>query len=233
MSNEMFQRNIQFWGEEKQQILAESSILIAGVGGLGCAVADGLTRTGIGKLILVDNGVIEASNLNRQILFDQADIGQSKVVVARQKLLRINPELEIEIFQSPVEDLKDEPLPHFKGIADCLDNFAARFGLEQLMQPNQFLVHGGVQNDFGQITTIKPNETQKLQEIYPGVHIPVSVPIVPQTVLAIGSLMVQEIINNLFDKPQLLNKILIVELADFSMFKVEMGEKEKKEEQRA
>ena len=220
--DEMFQRNIQFWGEDKQQILRKSSILIAGVGGLGCVVAEILTRAGIGKLILVDNDTVEISNLNRQILFAQTDLGKPKVEVAKQKLQAINPILEVTIFQNSVDDLKDLPLPHFTGIADCLDNFAARFELEKLIKQIHFLVHGGVQNDFGQITTIKLGKTQTLSEIYPGAHIPVSVPIVPQNVLAIGSLMAQEIINNLFYKPQLLNKMLILELADFSMFKVEI-----------
>ena len=220
--DEMFQRNIQFWGEDKQQILRKSSILIAGVGGLGCVVAEILTRAGIGKLILVDNDTVEISNLNRQILFAQTDLGKPKVEVAKQKLQAINPILEVTIFQNSVDDLKDWPLPHFTGIADCLDNFAARFELEKLIKQIHFLVHGGVQNDFGQITTIKLGKTQTLSEIYPGAHIPVSVPIVPQNVLAIGSLMAQEIINNLFYKPQLLNKMLILELADFSMFKVEL-----------
>ena len=220
--DEMFQRNIQFWGEDKQQILRKSSILIAGVGGLGCVVAEILTRAGIGKLILVDNDTVEISNLNRQILFAQTDLGKPKVEVAKQKLQAINPILEVTIFQNSVDDLKDLPLPHFTGIADCLDNFAARFELEKLIKQIHFLVHGGVQNDFGQITTIKLGKTQTLSEIYPGAHIPVSVPIVPQNVFAIGSLMAQEIINNLFYKPQLLNKMLILELADFSMFKVEL-----------
>ena len=222
MINQIFQRNIQFWGEKKQKILADSSILIAGVGGLGCTVAEILTRTGVGKLILIDNGIITASNLNRQILFDVSDIGKPKVDIAKQKLRGINPELEVEIFQQDISDLKELHLPHFTGIADCLDNFTARFELEKLMQPEHFLVHGGVQNDFGQITTMKTGVTQTLKKIYPGTHIPVSVPIIPQTVTAVGSLMTQEIINNLFGIPQLLNKILILELADFSMFKVEI-----------
>jgi molybdopterin/thiamine biosynthesis adenylyltransferase len=218
----MFQRNIQFWGEEKQQLLARSTILIAGVGGLGCTVAEGLTRAGIGKLILIDNDKVEISNLNRQILFDQNDLGKPKVIVAQQKLQAINPNLEVTIFQHDITNLKELTLPHFIGIADCLDNFSARFELEKLLLPNHFLVHGGVQNDFGQITTIKPEKTQTLKDIYPGVHIPVAVPIIPQNVLSIGSLMVQEIINNLFGKPQLLNKMLILELSDFSMFKMEI-----------
>ena len=219
---EMFSRNIKFWGDEKQKILSNSSILIAGIGGLGCTVAEVLTRAGIGKLILIDNDVVEVSNLNRQILFDQNDIGKPKVEIAKHKLHEINPELEVKVFQQDISDLKNLHLPHFEGIADCLDNFAARFELEKLLIENHFLVHGGVQNDFGQVTTILQQKTQSLKDIYPGIHIPVSVPIVPQTVIIIGSMMAQEIINNLFGKPQLINKLLIVELSDFSMFKVEL-----------
>jgi len=219
---ELFRRNIQFWGEEKQKILADSCFFVVGVGGLGCTVAEGLTRAGIGKLILIDKDQVEISNLNRQILYSQNDIGKAKVEVARKKLLEINPNLEVVTMQQDICALKDEPLPHFEGIADCLDNFKARFELEMLIKPKHFLVHGGVQNDFGQITTIHPGKTQTLKDIYPGVHIPATVPVVPQIVIAIGSLMVQEIINNLFDKPQLINKMLIIELSDFSMFKVKI-----------
>lgn len=219
----MFQRNIQFWGEDKQKILAESSLLIAGTGGLGCVVAEGLIRAGLGKLILLDNSCVQESNLNRQILFDRIDIGKSKMEVARQKLQRINPELEIEIFPCSVEDLKKVSLPHFDGIADCLDNFAARFELEKLLQPNQFLVHGGVRNDFGQLTTIIPQKTQSLKAVFAGMNSAVPVTVLPQTVLAIGSLMVQELINNLFGKPELSNILLILELTDFSMHKVKLS----------
>ncbi len=194
------------------------------MGGLGCTVAEILTRAGIGKLILIDKDEVEISNLNRQILYDRSNIGKPKVGVAKHKLQAINPELEIEIIQKDISDLNQSRLPHFAGIADCLDNFTARFELEKFLQPDHFLVHGGVQNDFGQITTIKIGVTQTLKEIYPGAHIPGPVPIIPQTVIAIGSLMAQEIINNLFDKPQLLNKMLILELADFSMFKVKIRE---------
>lgn len=218
----MFQRNIQFWGKDKQQKLSESSVLIAGVGGLGCLVAEGLTRAGIGKLILIDKQKIEISNLNRQILFNQTDLGKAKVKIAQQKLQAINPELVIEIFQDDITEMKATDLPRFDGIADCLDNFTTRFYLEQFLCKDHFLVHGGVQNDFGQITTIIPDKTQSLKEIYPGIHIPVAVPIMPQIVMLIGSLMLQEIINNLFDKPLLMNTMLILELDDLSMFKVEL-----------
>ncbi|OPX25805.1 MAG: hypothetical protein B1H06_06910 [Candidatus Cloacimonas sp. 4484_143] len=99
---DMFSRNIKFWGDEKQKILANSSILIAGIGGLGCTVAEVLIRAGIGKLILIDKDIVEVSNLNRQILFDQNDVGKPKVDVAKHKLKAINPELEVEVFQQDI-----------------------------------------------------------------------------------------------------------------------------------
>jgi molybdopterin-synthase adenylyltransferase len=219
---DMFSRNIEFWGEKKQALLKNSSILIAGMGGLGCTVAENLVRAGIGKLILLDNDEIEISNLNRQILYDQHDTGKSKVEVAKHKLKAINPELEIEVFQKDVSELANLHLPRFDGIADCLDNYESRFILNDALEENQFLVHGGVKNDFGQITTIKNGITQNLRQIFGDYKDEAGLGIIPQTVITIGSLMTHEIINNLFDKPQLLNKLLIVELSDFSMFKVEI-----------
>ena len=102
---DMFSRNIKFWGEKKQAILKDSSILIAGMGGLGCTVAENLVRAGIGKLILVDNDIITETNLNRQILFDQIDIGKSKVITAKKKLLRINSKIEIMSLEKKIESI--------------------------------------------------------------------------------------------------------------------------------
>ncbi len=219
---DIFSRNTKFWGDEKQKILANSSILIAGVGGLGCAVAEILVRAGIGKLILIDNDIIEISNLNRQILFDQNDIGKPKVDVAKYKLKAINPELKVEVSKKDVSELTNLHLPHFEGIADCLDNYESRFILNDALKDNQFLVHGGVKNDFGQITTIKNEVTQDLKQIFGEQNDEVEPGIIPQTVITIGSLITHEIINNLFDKPLLLNKLLIVELSDFSVFKINL-----------
>ena len=219
---DMFSRNIKFWGDEKQKILTDSSILIAGVGGLGCTVTENLVRAGIGKLILIDHDLIIETNLNRQILFDNFDIGKLKVEVAKRKLKAINPELKVEVYQKDVSELKDLHLPHFDGIADCLDNYNSRFVLNDALLDDQFLVHGGVKNDFGQITTIKNRITQNLKQIFGEQKDEIESGIIPQTVITIGSLMAHEIINNLFDKPQLLNKMLILELSDFSMFKVEL-----------
>lgn len=78
------------WDIEAQTRLKHSRILIIGMGGLGCPVADTLVRAGVGELFIVDGDTIEASNLQRQTLFTPADIGKSKVQTAKQRLTMIN-----------------------------------------------------------------------------------------------------------------------------------------------
>ena len=75
--------------------------LLLGTGGLGCSVALGLARLGVGKIILLDKDVVDVHNLNRQILFDHADVGHSKVEAAQKKILRdhrINQKMEVETY---------------------------------------------------------------------------------------------------------------------------------------
>ena len=220
---EIFSRNILFRGKEKQEIVRNSSILIAGIGGLGCVVSEILVRSGIGKLILVDFDIVNGSDLNRQILYDHNDIGKPKAEIARNKLKAISDHsdiipLQIKITESNLIEFKNH---YFNGIADCLDNFESRFALERLLRKDQFLVHGGVESDFGQITTIIPEKTQRLKDIYPNMKNRDSIiPVIPTTVLTIGSLMAQEILNNILGEPKLVNEMLIIELADFSFSKV-------------
>eukprot|EP00347_Sterkiella_histriomuscorum_P003964 403362263 len=92
------QRRIEGWDQSK---LEKSVCLLLGTGGLGCSVALGLARLGVGKIIMIDKDVVDISNLNRQILFDHNDIGQPKVQVAREKILQhhlINKSMIVEAY---------------------------------------------------------------------------------------------------------------------------------------
>jgi len=223
----VFSRNILAWGEEKQQRLAEACILVAGVGGLGCTVAEILVRSGVGTLIILDNGIIDEPDLNRQILYTRDDLGKVKVEVAAEKLSRIHT-------QSTIIPVNDRIVPdpalfdrlcqyNFHGIADCFDNFSSRFILEELLKEDVFLVHGGVQNDYGQITTIKRNITKTLKALFPNVEDTRSpLPVCPQIVSCVGSMMAYEIVNNLWNTPQLLNTLFIIELSDFTFSKIQL-----------
>ena len=95
------QQRLSIWNQE---IIEQSSILIVGVGGTGGEVAKNLALLGIGKLILVDIDTIEFSNLNRQLLFTEADIGKNKVDVAKEAILnRYNKTVEIDTYPSNIQ----------------------------------------------------------------------------------------------------------------------------------
>ena len=87
-SRQIILRNIGTLGQKK---ILNSRVLIIGMGGLGCPVAEFLTRSGVGKLGIVDHDIVSLSNIHRQSLYDGNDLGKSKVKVAQKKLRNINP----------------------------------------------------------------------------------------------------------------------------------------------
>lgn len=225
----LFARNILFWGDEKQKQLAEARILVAGVGGLGSTVAEILVRAGIGTLVILDDGIIDEPDLNRQIQYTQNDLGKAKVEIAARKLSSIHQQTTIIPIRRRLEDdpaLRDSLRQHkVDGIADCFDSFESRFVLEKSLQDNMFLVHGGVQSDYGQVTTMKRGQTPLFSELYAQMEDSDSpLPVCPQSVICIASLMAHEVMNNIWQAPKLLNTLLIVELADFTFSKIQLGQ---------
>lgn len=121
------------WGIEKQSIVKQSTVFIAGAGGLGSPVAIYLAVAGIGHLKICDYDIIDISNLNRQILHDHSKIGSKKVISAMQALKRINSNIRItpimeKINEKNVCDLLDG----VDIIIDCLDNLQTRHLLNDI-----------------------------------------------------------------------------------------------------
>ena len=110
-----------------QEALLASSVLVIGMGGLGCAAAPYLVGSGIGSISLVDDDSIDRSNLQRQILYREADIGQSKVQQAAASLRQLNADIEIMALQQRLtaEDLATL-VPQFSLVLDCTDNLVTR-----------------------------------------------------------------------------------------------------------
>lgn len=148
-------------GEEGQNKLKNSHVVIAGVGGLGCASATYLAAAGIGHITIVDFDVVELSNLNRQVLYWEEDVGMKKVTVAQKKLSRLNPTIEITPICAEITDENVHSIIDGAQVAvDGLDRLDGRLVLNAACVKQRIpYVYGGVSRLRGMVTTIIPGET--------------------------------------------------------------------------
>lgn len=212
-----YSRQVLHWGEANQQKIAEATVLIAGVGGLGATVSQLLVRAGVGKLYLVDDGIIDWPDLNRQVLYGEDDIGRGKLPLAAERLHAINSSTEISLIEGRVD--KDFAMPAgLNAVADCLDNYQSRFQLDELTPKGVYMVHGGLTGDQGQVLTLQSGRSQPLAKIFAGISQPKgTIPVTPESVVIIAGLMVNELFATIFGQPKLLDRCLVVSLADFHM----------------
>ena len=142
------------FGFDGQQKLLVAHALIIGIGGLGCAVAPYLAAAGVSTLTLVDDDVIALSNLQRQTLFSSRDLGQKKVTIARQRLLELNPSIDIRALPQRADiALLETLIPQADIVIDCSDNFVTRQVINQVCVKNDKpLISGAVVRFGGQIS---------------------------------------------------------------------------------
>jgi molybdopterin/thiamine biosynthesis adenylyltransferase len=136
-------------------------VLVVGVGGLGSPAALALARAGIGGLGLVDPDVVEISNLHRQPLYGDADVGRAKVEVAAERLRAVAPALGITTWQERFPDGgAAAALAGFDVVLDGTDTIAAKFAVnDAAVAAGVPLVHAGVLGFRGQLMTVLPGET--------------------------------------------------------------------------
>jgi molybdopterin/thiamine biosynthesis adenylyltransferase len=140
-----------------QKLVKNARVLIIGVGGLGCEIAKNLAMLGVGHLDLVDLDIIEHSNLNRQVLFTDARLGEPKAIVAAKKLREINPNITIIGYHTSLERLDPSLYYNADVIIGGLDSMNARLNLNaQCIRFRKPLVDGGVSGYHGHIYTIFP-----------------------------------------------------------------------------
>ena len=148
------QRRLKGFGAEKQELLAKATVLIAGVGGLGCPAALYLAAAGVGHLILVDHDTVHPSNLHRQILFGADDIDQPKASVAAARLSAMYPGIQISYHVTAANILLlQHMMESIDVLIDATDNFSSRYLLNDIaLVSNTPLVHGSVLGFEGQFT---------------------------------------------------------------------------------
>ena len=136
-----------------QQKLIDATVLIVGMGGLGCPAAMYLAAAGVGHLIIADDDLVELTNLQRQVAHSQSMIGEPKVVSAQQTLLGLNPDLKITALQKRLEGSElSEAVGRADLIVDACDNFTTRFAINSAcIEHGKPLVSGAAIRMEGQV----------------------------------------------------------------------------------
>ena len=212
--NELIRYNRQLiipdFGEEGQRKLKDSHVVIVGIGGLGCASATYLTAAGVGHITIVDFDTVELSDLNRQILYWEDEIGERKVVVAQRKLSKLNPTVEITpIFAKITNENVLSIIDRSQVVVDGLDNSATRLVVNSACIKQKIpYVYGGVSRLRGMITTIMPGQTPCLACLFPeGVG---GLGVLGVTPALIANLQALEVIKLLIGhSPSLAGKLLL------------------------
>jgi molybdopterin/thiamine biosynthesis adenylyltransferase len=213
------------WGVRGQRKLGRSSIMVAGVGGLGSAAAALLVKAGAGHLRIVDSDLVETSNTNRQLLHWEVDLGFSKAASALEKLRRMNSEVEIEALPFRItEENVDDLLEGVDGVVDGLDNFEARYLLNRRAVEMGFpFYHGSIYALEGRATTILPGRSPCLRCIYEMGPPPGPVPAAGPIPAMVGSIQAMEAIKFTLGLGKLLDgRILVIDGEDMTFSEIEV-----------
>jgi molybdopterin/thiamine biosynthesis adenylyltransferase len=209
---ERYKRQMMLFGDEGQERLKKAHIFIAGAGGLGSPVSLYLAVAGIGTITIIDMDVVDLTNLNRQILHTDRDIGKKKTVSAEEKLTAINPDIRIHAIDARIDETSAARLVgSADGIVDAMDNYPTRYLLNEVaVKKNIPLFHGAIRGFYGQATTIIPGKTPCLKCIFPKAPPKEVFPVVGATPGVIGTVQATEVIKYLLGSGDLLtNRIFI------------------------
>ena len=207
-------------GYQGQLKLKQSKVCVVGVGGLGNPITARLVAMGVGKIRIVDRDVIELSNLHRQTMFNEDDVGQVKVEIAAKKLRKLNPDIIIEELSVSINDYTAfDAVDGCDVVIDALDSVNARYSLNKACIEKKIpFVTGAAVGVTGQSFTILPNESACYHCLFPaldedsmptcsieGVH--------PSILSIIGGIEVSEAVKIITGKePSLRDKVLHVDL---------------------
>ena len=211
---ERYDRNIliERIGNQGQNKLLNSKVLIAGAGGLGSSVIALLASVGIGTIGIIDNDVLEISNLNRQFIHIYENIGKSKVNSAKEWITKYNPDIKVNIYQIRLNgDNCNEILSDYDLVLDCFDSFESKFTLNKTcIKAKKVLIHGGVTEFYGQVTNIIPGKTACLNCLFPDSlkNLYTTKGVISPAVGTIGSIQAMEAVKTLLGFEELLTNSL-------------------------
>lgn len=167
-------------GDEGQRRLARARVLIVGVGGLGSPIATYLAGAGVGTIGLVDDDAVSLSNLQRQVLYDESQVGKPKALCARERLLALNSDITVNAYATRLTAENAERLVgEYDIVMDATDNFASRYMISDACHAlDRPMVYGAICALDGQVSvlckghatyrTLYPDEAGTLAMPHPG-----------------------------------------------------------------
>ena len=234
-SRQIILKDIGVIGQKK---ILNSKVLIIGMGGLGCPVAEFLTRSGIGTLGIIDHDIVNASNIHRQSLYDEKDLNKLKVKVAQKKLKNINPKTKVNTFAIKLNDKNSEKIiKKYDYIIDGTDNFKSKFLINDLsLKYKKFLVTGAISKFDGHIFTFnfKNKKDPCLRCFYQEESISDDIlnceyeGILGTVAGIVGTMQANEILKKILNIGQNLERsILIIDLLNLNLRKVKINKRKK------
>ena len=232
-SRQLVLKNI---GAKVEKKILSSKILIVGVGGLGCPAAENLVRAGIGNIGLIDNDIVNLSNIHRQSLFNSKDIKKSKVSVAAKKLREINPATKIKTYKSRLDKNNIKKIiKNYEIIIDGSDNFKTKFLINDYCRKlKKKLVTGAISKFDGHVFTFdfSDRKTASLKNFYQEDEISDDdlncefEGVLGTTASVVGTTQANEALKMIVKIGQnLKNQILIIDLLNLNFRKVRFNKK--------
>lgn len=164
-----YERNRMTITPEENRLLHEKKVCVAGCGGLGGGVIEGLVRLGVGHVRAIDGDVFDETNLNRQVLSNESDLGMSKAEEAERQMKLINSEVRVEPMAVFLDESNaSELIRGFDVVVDALDNISSRKILEKACEDEDLpLVHGAIAGWNGQVSVVMPGD-RTIAAVYEG-----------------------------------------------------------------
>jgi adenylyltransferase/sulfurtransferase len=165
-------------GENGQEKLKNSNVLVVGAGGLGAPVLQYLTAAGVGKMTIMDDDIVNEDNLQRQILYGGKDIGKLKTIISRDRLQLLNPYVEFEVLNIRLrKDNAVKIIENYDLVIDATDNFETRYVInDACLQQNKTWIFGAVYNYEGQVSVFNYAEGPTLKCLYEEVKDKINIP---------------------------------------------------------
>ena len=234
-SRQIILKDIGILGQKK---ILNSRVLIIGMGGLGCPVAEFLTRSGVGSLGIVDHDLVSLSNIHRQTLYNEKDLGKFKVKIAKKKLADINSKTKIDIYNFNLDKKKfTKIIKNYDYIVDGTDNFETKFLINDIsLKYKKFLTTGAISKFDGHLFTFDFNNKKNpcLRCFYQEENISDDIlnceyeGILGTIAGIIGAMQANEVLKKILDVGKNLNGyILILDLLNIKFRKVKFNKRKK------